>query len=523
MPNEELNEELNENQTNENESTLNYSFSFNVPNVQPLNVTPSIESQEIYALDGISGYSPVNVEAVTSDIDANIQPSNILEGTSILGVEGTAIELKGEEKTINPSTNEQIITPDENFNGITKVTVNPVTSAIDGDIKPQNILEGVNILGVNGSAVELKAESKNVNLTNKDGQTYTPTEGKNGISSITVQPRNKNVTVNPSTSSQTIGIDAGYSGNGEINVNAVTKTIDANIQANNIKNGVSILGVTGNVEELKGEVKNVTLTSKNPQTFTPSNDKNGLTSITVTAHNENRIVNPSTTAQTLQINAGYSGNGAILVNPVTNTIDSDIKPENIRQGINILGVPGSLATAVNNTDLSVNPSTSEQTFNVESPYTGYGQVTVAPVTNSIDNNITASNIKDGVTILGVEGSVVESNTTTLNVTENGTYTPESPYNGFSSIDVEVDTVNNTDLSITPLTSSQSFTASSPYTGYGTVEIGAVTSSIDANIQASNIKSGVTILGTTGNVTELNADSLTVTPLDKFPNHNSDKP
>lgn len=58
------------------------------------------------------------------------------------------------------------------------------------------------------------------------------------------------------------------------------------------------------------------------------------------------------------------------------------------------------------------------------------------------------------------------------------------------------------LSITPSTSQQLIYPTSPHNGFDEVNVDAVTSSIDANIQASNIKDGVTILGVTGNfVTE----------------------
>lgn len=88
----------------------------------------------------------------------------------------------------------------------------------------------------------------------------------------------------------------------------------------------------------------------------------------------------------------------------------------------------------------------------------------------------------------------------ITVTTNGTYTASSGYTGLGTVEVTVPTVNNTTLSVTPTTSSQSFTPSSPYTGYGTITVNAVTSSIDANIQAGNIKDGVSILGVTGTYT-----------------------
>lgn len=54
------------------------------------------------------------------------------------------------------------------------------------------------------------------------------------------------------------------------------------------------------------------------------------------------------------------------------------------------------------------------------------------------------------------------------------------------------------LNITPTTSQQTITASGNTDGYSPITVDAVTSSIDANITAENIKDGVEILGVTGN-------------------------
>lgn len=62
------------------------------------------------------------------------------------------------------------------------------------------------------------------------------------------------------------------------------------------------------------------------------------------------------------------------------------------------------------------------------------------------------------------------------------------------------TPSHTTLPVTPTTSSQTFTPSYPYNGYSQVNVSAVDSSIDANIQAGNIKDGVSILGVTGSYT-----------------------
>lgn len=72
--------------------------------------------------------------------------------------------------------------------------------------------------------------------------------------------------------------------------------------------------------------------------------------------------------------------------------------------------------------LSIIPSTSSQMITAPSGTDGYSPITVAAVTNSIDNNIVASNIKSGVSILGVTGNYTGTTPTgTINITDNGTY------------------------------------------------------------------------------------------------------
>ena len=59
------------------------------PVIDELNVTPSTSAQTITAPSGTDGYSPVNVAAVTSAIDANIVAENIKKDVEILGVTGS--------------------------------------------------------------------------------------------------------------------------------------------------------------------------------------------------------------------------------------------------------------------------------------------------------------------------------------------------------------------------------------------------------------------------------------------------
>ena len=60
------------------------------------------------------------------------------------------VELKGDTLTVSPSLNEQKIVPESPVNGFTEVNVNAVTADIDSNIVPENIAKGVEILGVKG-------------------------------------------------------------------------------------------------------------------------------------------------------------------------------------------------------------------------------------------------------------------------------------------------------------------------------------------------------------------------------------
>ena len=84
-----------------------------------------------------------------------------------------------------------------------------------------------------------------------ESQVISADEGYVGLSQVTInQPTLQNKEVTPTTSTQTITADNNYIGLSSVQVNAVTSAIDNNIQASNIKDGVEILGVTGNY---KGE------------------------------------------------------------------------------------------------------------------------------------------------------------------------------------------------------------------------------------------------------------------------------
>ena len=125
-----------------------------------------------------------------------------------------------EDLEVSPTTSEQVITAHQGYDGINQITIAPVTNLIDDDIRPENIKKGVEILGVTGNIEDKPAE-----------------------------PVLQNKTVEPNVGKQIITADSGYDGLGQVTVNEVTSKIDSNIKADNIKQGVSILGVQGTLEQ----------------------------------------------------------------------------------------------------------------------------------------------------------------------------------------------------------------------------------------------------------------------------------
>lgn len=119
-------------------------------------------------------------------------------------------------KSVDPSVDEQFVLPDSEYGGLSSVTVKGVTSVVDKNIIPANIRKGKIILGVEG-----------------DMEPDKPDQSK---------------TVTPTKQEQEVHADHGYELL-SVTVEGVTSDIDENIQADNIRYGVDILGVVGTMEQ----------------------------------------------------------------------------------------------------------------------------------------------------------------------------------------------------------------------------------------------------------------------------------
>ena len=482
-------------------------------------VDPS--TSQITVNSSVDGLSSVTVNAVTSNIDSDIQAGNIKRGVEILGVTGTFDGGSLGTKTVNSSTSSQTITPESSDYGLSSVTVNPYildSKTVNSSTAQQVVTsseDGLSSVTVNPYTVETNSSTLTVNGT----YTFTP-QNADALSSVTVDVsvdgqviNNQSKTVNSSTSTQIVNFDSGYTGLSQVTVNPYTldsKTVDSSTVSQVVTSSEDGLSSV-TVNPYTVETDSSTLTQNGTYTFSPVN-ADALSGVTVNVsvdgqviNNQNKTVNPSTNSQSITADSGYTGLGTVTVNPMnlqTGEYDpytysygyTEVNPSTGYDGLSKVKVYHPVTKSI-----TINPSTNVQ---VKTPgeYSGeyIDSVTVNGVTSSIDSNITAGNIKDGVTILGVtgnySGSVINNQSKTVNSsTSSQTVNFDSGYTGLSSVTVNPYVLDS--KTVDPSTSQQVITSDED--GLSSVTVNAVTSSIDPDIQAGNIKRGVEILGVTG--------------------------
>ena len=197
----------------------------------------------------IAGSNPVDTTELQS-VETQIH--------SFLGVGPALASL-----TVTPSTTAQTLTPPSGTDGYNTVIASAVTASIDSDIQAGNIKSGINILGVSGTVTELAGETRTVSITSTSGNTFTPSSGKNGITSIKCNPTNKALTITPSATSQTFTVPSGYSGYGTVTCNAAsggggsttirfTSSQISSVEAYSGYNNIGGTSETGVVDEFLG-------------------------------------------------------------------------------------------------------------------------------------------------------------------------------------------------------------------------------------------------------------------------------
>ena len=223
-----------------------------------------------------------------------------------------------QEKTTQATSFPVVLTPDAGYDALSKATV-----TAPANLSASNIKSGVNIAGITGS--------------------YGPT----------MQTKVTTPTAFPTV----VNVDSGYDGMTKVTVNA-----PSNLSSGNIKNGVSIAGVTG------------TYTGESPSS-------------------QSKSVTPSSFPMTVRPDSNYNYLTQVTINKPSSLVASSIAP-----GKTICGIDGTWEPNLENR--TVTPNRFPYTVNTtSSSYNGLGTVTVEKPSQLEDYNIAK-----GVTIAGITGT-----------------------------------------------------------------------------------------------------------------------
>lgn len=337
-----------------------------------------------------SGKHIFDGESVKLSLDVNsakfgdAAAENVLKGKTFTSSAGLAVAgthvcpaPKLHEKQITPSAAAETYYPDEGYDGISKISV-----AGDPDLSPENVVYGKQIFDVVGS---------------------------HKCPTFTTQEK----TVTPSVQAQTVKPDSGYDG-----LSQVTVSGDSNLTPANIRKDISIFGVTGTMETPSGgtDTSDATATADDI-----AKDKTAYVNgekITGTAYDHlvTRDVSPTnlTVLGKKSIGLRATASGACHIasgTSVSLSMDADKwgtaaatdvlkgKTFTSENGVKIAGTYEPPSTEPSLQAKSVTPSAAAQTVKPDSGYDGLSSVAIAG-----DANLTAANIKKGVSIFDVIGS-----------------------------------------------------------------------------------------------------------------------
>ncbi len=441
--------------------------------------------------------------AVTSDINS-ITAANIVSGITLFGVLGTA------SGPYSPCTDEALnagicstaanryvtatagsdITSWSNSTASTTVVGNIANGYYDGksimftdsNLIAANIKSGVSIFGVNGSVASAYSACTDDALNTSQCSTsvnryVTPTLGGN---------------ISGANASLSVIIPTGF-----YDGTKLASVSDANLLASNIKSGVSIFGVSGSVASAYSSCTDDTL-----NTGPCSTAANRYVTATSGANITSWSNASALTTMTGSIATGYySGKSCEFT-------DANLIAANIKSGTNIFGVTGSLtqaysacidgalnssqcSTAANRyvtATLGGNVSGANASLSVAIPTGFYDGTKSASVS---DTNLLASNIKSGVSVFGVSGSVTSAYSDctddALNISQCSTDTNRY-----------VTSTNGANITGWSNSGATTTISASMPTGFYS---GKSVSFTNANLLAANIASGASIFGVAGTYTQ----------------------
>ena len=238
------------------------------------------------------------------------------------------------------------ITPDPSYDALSSVRV---TTDIHPTPKLQNIIKtyvengnyrlapGTSYDGIGNVSITIdvpekvfKTQDKNENIVSNGDYRYTADERFDGLKSVNVHvevPEKKIILQNKDiTENGSVTYDEGFDGLGTVNVNVP-------------------------IPEYKSQTKDVSYVNNGSFTLKPDIDFDGISQANITVNipeknykTQEKTAVPTTSEQRIIPDSSFDALSAVNISAVDSTIDSNIIPTNIKKGVSILGVEGTLET-----------------------------------------------------------------------------------------------------------------------------------------------------------------------------------